>query len=74
MIKIRLTRRGKTNDPFYRIVAIDSHARREGKPKDLIGHWQPSTNDLKIDSQKVKDWLQKGAVISVGVQKLLKTK
>jgi small subunit ribosomal protein S16 len=71
MVKIRLSRLGKKNDPFYRIVAIDSRLKREGIALDILGHWHPRTKVKKIDKKKVEEWVSKGAQISLGVKKLL---
>lgn len=72
MIRIRLARGGKRNDPFYRIVAIKKQRKITGKPLDILGTWHPKKNDLKIDKKKVNEWVKKGAQISTGVNKLIK--
>lgn len=72
MIKIRLARGGKTNDPFYRVVAIDSRRKREGKSLETLGYWHPAKNLKKIDKKKIKEWVAKGAQISSAVSKLMK--
>lgn len=71
MIVIRLTRFGRLNFPFYRIVAANKRSKREAKPLDVLGTWNPFKKDLKIDKKKLEDWKQKGAQISVGVAKLI---
>jgi small subunit ribosomal protein S16 len=71
MIKIRLTRKGKKNDPFYRIVAIESSKKREGEPLEVLGYWHPKSKDKKIDEKAIEDWVKKGAQISKGVKELL---
>lgn len=71
MIKIRLSRRGVKNAPFWRIVAVDSKRKREGKPLDIIGYWHPIKNTKKIDKKKVENWVAKGAKITKAVEKLL---
>jgi len=70
MVKIRLARHGKKNDPFYRIVAISSARKRDGRPLDVIGHWYPKKDNLEIDKKKLEDWVSKGAQISPTVKKL----
>ncbi len=72
MVKIRLTRIGKRNDPFYRIVAIDSQKKREGKFIEGLGYWHPREKNKKIDKAAFDKWIGRGAVISDGVRKLLK--
>ena len=72
MIKIRLARHGKRNAPFYRIVAIENRTKREGRPLEIIGFFNPSKKELKIDKKKLTSWLEKGAKMSKTVEKLVK--
>lgn len=74
MIRIRLSRIGKKNDPFYRIVAIEQHRKREGKPVEVLGYWHPRENVKKIDSKKYEYWISKGAKPSDAVSKLFSSK
>ena len=71
MIKIRLTRGGARNAPFYRIVAIDERKKREGAPLDIIGIWDPKKDTKSIDKKKLEEWVKKGAVTTKAVEKLL---
>ncbi len=71
MVKIRLTRLGKKNDPFYRIIAVDASKKRESRALAVFGFWNPREKDLKIDKKGIDVWVKKGAQISPGVQKLL---
>jgi small subunit ribosomal protein S16 len=71
MIKIRLVRSGVRNNPFYRIVAIDSHAKAKGTPIEKLGYWKPSDKTIKIDKKKVQSWVEKGAQVSTAVSTLL---
>lgn len=72
MIKIRLTRFGRKKAPFYRIVAASERSKREGKPLEVLGYWNPSQKQLKIEKEKLKIWIAKGAQVTTGVAKLLK--
>lgn len=72
MVKIRLSRQGKKNKPFYRIVAIDEQKKRSGEALEIIGYWNPVTSDFKIDKNKLKIWVEKGAQITPAVKKLIK--
>lgn len=72
MIKIRLSRGGAKNNPFYRIVAIEKSRKRSGKPLEVLGYWYPVKNDLEIDKTKLKKWVEKGAQINDSVKKLIK--
>lgn len=71
MIKIRLSRGGVRNKPFYRIVAIDSRSKSRGKYLELIGHWQPSKGDIVLDKSKIEKWVKLGAQVSPAVYKLM---
>lgn len=74
MVKLRLTRMGKTHAPFYRIVAIDSRKARDGQYIDQIGIYDPTVEPplVKIDADKAKDWIKKGAQPTDTVRSLLK--
>lgn len=71
-VKLRLTRRGKKKQPFYRIVAADSRAPRDGKYIEKIGHYDPLTNpaDIVIDDDKAVYWLKNGAIPTDTVKNL----
>lgn len=71
MLKIRLARFGKRNDPFYRVVAIDHHNKREGQSESILGFWHPKSKLLKIEKKEVDKWVSKGAQVSTAVQKLM---
>lgn len=72
MLKIRLSRGGKRNDPFYSIVVIESTQKRNGKPIAKLGFWNPRKNVIKIDKKLVKKYVDNGAQVSDAVKKLLK--
>ena len=73
-VKLRLTRTGSKKRPFYRVVAIDSATRRDGRPLEFVGHYNPMTNPAQvvIDQEKVKKWLDLGAEASDTVKSLIK--
>ncbi len=74
MVKLRLTRMGAKKSPFYRIVAIDSRKARDGQYIDQIGIYDPTVEPalVKIDADKAKDWIAKGAQPTDTVRALLK--
>lgn len=74
MIKIRLSRQGAKNNPFYRIVAVDERVKVGGKPKGVLGHWYPANKNLELDGELLKKWVDKGAVVNPSVKKLLESK
>jgi len=73
LVKIRLARMGSKKRPFYRIVAADVRAPRDGKFLEILGRYNPLTkpHTLDVDIDKVKSWLAKGAQTTNRVQKLI---
>jgi small subunit ribosomal protein S16 len=74
MIKIRLLRKGKRNAPFYKIVAIESTRKRDGKYLEALGFYNPEKDNLEIDQKKLEKWVKNGAQVSEAVKKLLNQK
>ncbi|HHU50102.1 MAG: 30S ribosomal protein S16 [Caldicoprobacterales bacterium] len=74
MVKIRLKRMGAKKNPFYRLVVADSRYPRDGRFLEEIGYYNPGTNpsEVKIDVDRAKDWLSKGAQPTDTVRALLK--
>ena len=74
MVKMRLRRMGAKKAPFYRVVVADSRYPRDGRFIEEIGYYNPTTepNEIKIDADKAKDWLAKGAQPTETVKVLLK--
>lgn len=65
-VRIRLSRGGAKKRPFYRIVVADSRRARDGKFIDQVGTYNPmlpkdSPDRVKIDVEKAKEWMAKGA-------------
>ena len=73
-VRIRLTRLGRKKKPFYRIIVTDSESPRDGKFLDILGTYDPLQDPaaIKIDNEKLQDWLGKGALPSTTVKSLLK--
>lgn len=73
-VKLRLTRMGSKKRPFYRVVVANSASRRDGRPLDYLGYYNPMTNPAKIeiDREKVRKWLELGAEPTDTVRSLLK--
>lgn len=61
MLKIRLKRLGAKKAPAYRIIVINSTTKREGKPVQELGHYNPKTKAMKLDKATALDWIKKGA-------------
>ncbi len=73
-VKIRLTRLGNKKRAFYRIVAINSQTRRDGRPLEFLGYYNPQTNpaDVKINMEGLKKWMSLGAEMSDTVASIVK--
>ncbi len=73
-VKVRLTRSGSKKRPFYHIVAINSGTRRDGRPLEFLGYYNPNTDpaDIKVDAEKLQAWEAKGAKLSDTVRTLVK--
>ncbi|MGI9533974.1 MAG: 30S ribosomal protein S16 [Thermodesulfobacteriota bacterium] len=73
MVKLRLMRLGSKKRPFYRIVAADVRAPRDGKFLDILGYYDPTKDPhvLKVDEDKIKSWVGNGAQPTNRVKKLL---
>lgn len=73
-VHLRLTRMGRHKRPFYRVVAVDSRMRRDGRFLEVLGTYdplkEPAVTELKQD--RVLEWLQKGAQPTVTVRTLLR--
>lgn len=74
MVKIRLKRMGMKKKPFYRIVVADERTTRDGRPIDEIGYYNPVANpaEVRVDAEKAKAWIAKGAQPTDTVRGLLK--
>ncbi len=74
MVKLRLRRMGAINQPFYRIVAVDSRKKRDGKYIECIGWYdpKPDPSKIKIDTERALYWLGVGAQPSDTVRSLLR--
>ena len=74
MLKIKLARFGKKNQPHYRIVVNEARSKRDGAYTALLGHYAPTQTPklLKIDMKEYKAWLVKGAQPTDTVAELAK--
>ena len=76
MLTIRMARAGTKKRPFYHIVVADSRSPRDGRFIERIGYFNPllpkdKTDRLKLDLDKVKSWMTKGAQPSDRVMRFL---
>ncbi|HEY1613622.1 MAG TPA: 30S ribosomal protein S16 [Rhizomicrobium sp.] len=75
-LRIRLARGGTKKRPHYSIVIADSHSPRDGRFIEKIGYYNPllprdHADRLKLDLEKAKAWVAKGAVASDRVHRFL---
>ena len=72
-VRIRLQRHGRKKRPFYRLVAADARAQRDGVFLERLGHYNPLTDppDVFIDEEKALKWLRRGAQPSDTAKRLL---
>lgn len=75
-VKLRLQRMGKKKQPMYKIVAVDSRVKRDGRFIDAVGLYNPSTNPMTITlrEDRVFHWLERGAQPTDTVKNLLSRK
>lgn len=71
MVKIKLSRIGRKNNPSYRIVVSNAREKRETYFIDQIGWYSPVTKSFDIDQDRVKYWLSVGAQPTDTVHSLL---
>ncbi|HZO35676.1 MAG TPA: 30S ribosomal protein S16 [Solirubrobacteraceae bacterium] len=71
---MRLTRVGGKKDPIWRVVIADQRAPRDGRIIENVGQYNPQTDPstIKLDEDRVRHWLDRGAQPSDQVRKLLK--
>jgi small subunit ribosomal protein S16 len=74
MVKIRLRRDGGKKSPYYTIVVADSRYPSDGRFIEKVGTYNPMVEpaELKLDNEKVLDWIKKGAKATDTVAALIK--
>lgn len=65
MLKIRLQRIGRKNDPAFRVVLTDSkNSAKSGKFLEIVGTYNPRTKEKNFKGDRIKYWMEKGAKLS----------
>jgi small subunit ribosomal protein S16 len=72
MLKLRLKRTGRKRFPSYRLVIMENTTRRDGRPIDEVGYYDPISKKYKFEANKIKKWLNYGAQPTQTVFNLLK--
>jgi small subunit ribosomal protein S16 len=72
MLKLRLKRIGRKSSPSYRLVIMENTCRRDGRPIEEVGYYNPISKKYKFDSMKIQKWLSYGVKPTKTVLDLLK--
>ncbi|KAG1663540.1 hypothetical protein FOA52_003168 [Chlamydomonas sp. UWO 241] len=70
-VALRFQRFGRKKAPFYRLVAIDSKDRRDGRPLEYLGWYDPLKKETNLKAPEIKTWISNGALPSDTVRSLL---
>jgi small subunit ribosomal protein S16 len=72
---MRLTRIGGKKDPVWRVVVADQRSPRDGRVIEIVGQYNAQTNPstIKVDEEKIREWLSRGAQPTPSVRKILRT-
>jgi len=72
-VRIRLNKIGKRHTPYYRIVAMDHRAQRDGQALEILGTYNPRTSELlQFHDDRIQAWLKEGARLSNAARRLRK--
>jgi small subunit ribosomal protein S16 len=73
--RIRLARVGSKKNPIYRVVVADGRSPRDGRFIEIVGRYNPQTDPstIDLDTDKIQDWISKGAQPSDRVKRLMQT-
>ena len=72
MLKLRLKRTGRKGSPAYRLVIMENRTRRDGRPIEEVGYYNPITKQSYFDIDKINKWLGYGVKPTETVFNLLK--
>jgi len=75
MLMIRFQRTGRTNDPAFRVVLLEKgRAAKDGNITEQLGTYNPKSKALALNTERVKEWIAKGAQLTDSIRNLLITK
>ena len=72
MLKLRLKRIGRKRSPAYRLVIMENTSRRDGRPVEEVGYYNPISKESHFEIEKIQKWLNCGAKPTQVVSSLLK--
>ena len=72
--RIRLARVGSKKNPIFRVVVADRRSPRDGRFIEILGRYNPQTDPstIDLDTEKIEEWVGKGAEVSNTVKRLMK--
>jgi small subunit ribosomal protein S16 len=71
MLKLRLKRIGRKRAPSYRLVIMENSSRRDGRPVEEVGYYNPVSKKYHFDTDKIQKWLKDGVKPTKTVFRLL---
>lgn len=72
MITIRLQRRGRKNDPSFRVIVVDSKKKsKTGNYLEMVGSYDPRQDRVELKGDRILEWVKNGATTSGTVHNLL---
>jgi small subunit ribosomal protein S16 len=72
MLKLRLKRAGRKRSPSYRLIIMENRYKRDGRPIDEVGYYNPISKQYNFEIDKIKKWLNYGVKPTTTVLNLLK--
>ena len=72
MLKLRLKRLGRKKQPTYRLVIMENTSRRNGRPVEQLGYYNPLTKEFYFEVDKIRKWLNYGVKPTQTVKDLLR--
>ncbi|MEK7067197.1 MAG: 30S ribosomal protein S16 [Patescibacteria group bacterium] len=74
MLMIRFQRRGRVNDPSFRVVVTEKHSKPKSGEIEILGSYHPKTKHTILKNDRILYWFSKGAQASPTVHNLLMSK
>ena len=70
---IKLSLSGKKHNRSYKIVVAETRYRRDGKPIDTLGFYNPLKNppEVKLNLEKAETWIKKGAILTPKIREII---
>ena len=72
MLKLRLKRGGRKGQPAYRVVIMESNSRRDGRPTEDLGYYNPISKKFLVSFDRISVRLKQGVQPTQAVKNLLK--